>query len=357
MNQDQPTAQQIKRWRGYLANERAEAAAYRGLADRRQGEEREILLALAEAEARHEAYWLNKLGDAALNPPRADLKTRLLGFLARRFGSVFTLALLQSAESRSPYDSDADAAKQMSADERIHAEVVRGLASRGRERMSGNFRAAVFGINDGLVSNVALVMGVMASGVAPQVVIITGVSGLLAGALSMAAGEFISVRSQTELLDASTPDPKAHEVIGELDVEANELELVFRARGLSEAEAREKAAGVFLKFENQQRIKSNTLADPIVHDAGSARSAALFSFCAFALGAFIPILPYLLGMEQLPAAVVSLFLVGISLMATGGITGVLSGKPPAFRALRQLAIGYGAALITYVLGLAFGMVL
>ena len=205
MSTNQPTPEQIKRWRGYLANERSEAAAYRDLARRRSGEEQEILLTLADAEDRHADYWVEQLGDAAQNPPKPDAKTQLLGFLARRFGSVFTLALIQSAETRSPYDDDIDAPQHISADERIHAEVVRGLASRGRERMSGNFRAAVFGINDGLVSNVALVIGVMATGVPAQIVLITGVSGLLSGALSMAAGEYISVRSQTELLDASLP--------------------------------------------------------------------------------------------------------------------------------------------------------
>lgn len=357
MPTNQPTPAQIKRWRGYLANEQAEAAAYRDLAKRREGEERDILLALADAEHRHAAYWVEKLGPDAENPPKADVKTRLLGFLARRFGSVFTLALMQSAETRSPYDDDADASRQISADERIHAEVVRGLASRGRERMSGNFRATVFGVNDGLVSNVALVMGVMATGVPAQIVLITGVSGLLSGALSMAAGEYISVRSQTELLDASLPDPKAREALHALDVESNELELVYRARGMSEDEARAKASQVFQRISDQKRISDNVLGSTEIQSAGSARSAATFSFLAFAIGAFLPIVPYVFGMEVLAGAVVSLVLVGLSLMATGATTGLLSGKPPGIRAVRQLSIGYGAALVTYVLGLLFGMIL
>ena len=99
-------AADIKRWRQYLADERAEAAVYRDLAQNRSGEEREILLALAEAEGRHEAHWLQLLGDQAGRPRPASLRSQLLGFLARHFGSVFVLALAQRAESRSPYATD-----------------------------------------------------------------------------------------------------------------------------------------------------------------------------------------------------------------------------------------------------------
>lgn len=358
-DQVQVTPAQIERWRRYLANERAEADVYRELAKKRTGEERDILLKLAEAESRHEAHWRKKLGSAEGTPQRPDLQTRILGVLAKRFGSVFSLALMQSAESRSPYTFDDDATDQMSADERIHAEVIRGLATRGRERMSGNFRAAVFGVNDGLVSNLALVIGVMASGVAPQIVLITGISGLLSGALSMAAGEYISVRSQLELLDASTPDPEAHRAIPELDVDANELELVYRARGMNEEEARKKASAVFEKLASTQEDLDQATALPREdrQETGSARSAALFSFFSFSLGAVIPILPLIFGLSGIWAAVVALALVGISLLFTGGITGVLSGKPPLYRAMRQLLIGFGAAAITYSLGLLFGMIL
>src|SRR5690606_28785313 len=122
------------------------------------------------------------------------------------------------------------------ADEQIHEEVIRGLAARGRARLSGTFRAAVFGANDGLVSNLALVMGIGATGVSTPIILATGVAGLLAGALSMAAGEYVSVRSQRELLEASNPNPAADSVVPDLDVDANELALVYRARGLSSAD-------------------------------------------------------------------------------------------------------------------------
>jgi hypothetical protein len=227
-----PSPAALRRWRQYLADERAEAAVYRDLARHRTGQERDILLSLANAEGRHEAHWMALLGDDAGKPGRPDLRTRVLLLLARRFGSVFVLALAQRAEARSPYEEDADATSAMAADERIHEEVVWGLAARGRNRLSGTFRAAVFGANDGLVSNLSLVLGVSASGIANHFVLLTGLAGLLAGALSMGAGEYVSVRSQRELLEASTPDPETHKVLPDLDIDANELALLYRARGM-----------------------------------------------------------------------------------------------------------------------------
>lgn len=398
-----PSEEQLERWRRYLANERSEAAVYKTLAARQKNpEDREILSKIAEAESRHQRYWLDKLGDQLGTPRKADFNTRLLGFLAKVFGSVFTLALMQSAESRSPYLADEDASDQLAMDEKVHAEVVRGLATRSRERMSGTFRAAVFGVNDGLVSNLALVLGVLGSGVGSTVVLITGVSGLLAGALSMAAGEFISVRSQNELLGASTPQTSSSAMAANVDVEANELALVFRARGMSEAEAQYKADQLFARISHSAESyaesfsggghspetpspENHNLENPgpenpstksagpenpstevrggeaaedeefaEAHTPGGAWEAAISSFCFFAGGALLPILPFIFGASTTLGAVIAVVLVSLALLITGAVTGILSGKPPAWRALRQLLIGLGAAGITYLLGLAFG---
>ena len=397
-----PSEEQLERWRRYLANERSEAAVYKTLAARQKNpEDREILSKIAEAESRHQRYWLDKLGDQLGTPRKADFNTRLLGFLAKVFGSVFTLALMQSAESRSPYLADEDASDQLAMDEKVHAEVVRGLATRSRERMSGTFRAAVFGVNDGLVSNLALVLGVLGSGVGSTVVLITGVSGLLAGALSM-AGEFISVRSQNELLGASTPQTSSSAMAANVDVEANELALVFRARGMSEAEAQYKADQLFARISHSAESyaerfsggghspenpspENHNLENPgpenpstksagpenpstevrggeaaedeefaEAHTPGGAWEAAISSFCFFAGGALLPILPFIFGASTTLGAVIAVVLVSLALLITGAVTGILSGKPPAWRALRQLLIGLGAAGITYLLGLAFG---
>lgn len=352
-----PTRQQVRRWRRYLADERAERHVYQQLAARRTGEDRVILLALADAELRHEQHWLDKLGAHADPAPRAGLRTRVMAVFARRFGSVFTLALIQSAEARTPYDREPDATATMAADERVHEEVVRSLATRSRARMSGMFRAAVFGANDGLVSNLALVLGVGATGVPASIVLATGVAGLLAGALSMAAGEYVSVSSQKELLAASTPDLATGASLNHLDVDANELALVYRARGMDEDAATAKAAEVLRRLGAHAVSGPLRIGPAVDSDAedpiGSPWTAAIASFCFFAIGAVIPVLPWIFGMSGLAAVVVAAAIVGIALLVTGGVVGVLSGAPPWRRAIRQLLIGYGAAAVTYLLGLLF----
>jgi VIT1/CCC1 family predicted Fe2+/Mn2+ transporter len=358
----EPSAADIKRWRQYLADERAEAAVYRDLAQNRSGEERAILLALAEAEGRHEAHWLKLLGEHAGKPRHASLRSRLLGFLARHFGSVFVLALAQRAEGRSPYTREPSATPAMAADEQIHEEVVRGLATRGRNRLAGTFRAAVFGANDGLVSNLALVMGMAATGVGSGVVLLSGISGLLAGAFSMGAGEFVSVRSQRELLDATRPTQVTLVAAPQLDIEHNELLLVYLARGMSREAAEHRVAermGLFTcDCDPSLSLHPELPETEDEHEAvGTAWGAALSSFCFFASGAIVPIIPFLFGMTGIGALIVAAVLVGIALLATGGTVGLLSGTSPLTRGLRQLAIGLGAAGVTYLLGMAFGAVI
>ncbi|MEW1820803.1 VIT1/CCC1 transporter family protein [Arthrobacter sp. NPDC080031] len=357
-----PSSSDIKRWRQYLADERAEAAVYRQLAQRRDGEEREILLALAEAEGRHEAHWLRLLGEHAGMPKAASVRSRMLGFLARNFGSVFVLALAQRAEGRSPYAKDPAATRAMAADEQIHEEVVRGLATRGRNRLSGTFRAAVFGANDGLVSNLSLVMGMAATGVPATVVLFSGIAGLLAGALSMGAGEYVSVRSQLELLKATRPTQATLTAAPALDIEHNELVLVYLARGMSREAAEHRAAermGLYA-CDCDPSLSLHPEVEETVneHEAvGSAWGAAISSFCFFASGAIVPILPFIFGMTGFAALAVAGTLVGIALLSTGAVVGLLSGTSPLTRGLRQLAIGLGAAAATYGLGLVFGAVI
>ncbi len=349
-------ASALRRWRRRLADERAEATVYRDLAARRSGEERQILLVLAEAEARHAAHWERLLGDDVGPARRGRVRMRLLALLARRFGSVFVLALAQQAESRSPYEFDTDATRAMAADERIHAEVIRGLAARGRTRVSGTFRAAVFGANDGLVSNLALIVGVTGGGAGATTVLLTGLAGLLSGALSMGAGEYISVRSQRELLAASTPDPKTQQALPHLDVKANELALVYRARGVPAKEAQHRAEEALRNhpLDTTPALAANDDQHEVV---GTGLGAALSSFLFFASGAAVPVLPLLLGLTGVAALITATVLVGLALMLTGATVGVLSGGPPLRRALRQLTIGAGAATATYLLGLLFGATL
>ena len=354
------TAADRRRWARYLVEERAEGLVYQKLAARRTGEEREILLNLADAERRHEQHWLDLLGGEPKRLPRAGIRSRMLGWMAGRFGSIFVLALAQSAEARSPYDTEQYATPAMRADEKIHHEVVRGLAARGRRRLSGSFRAAVFGANDGLVSNLALVLGIGATGVGSSFVLFSGIAGLLAGALSMGAGEFVSVRSQRELLASTEANDDAAHSAGDLDIDENELALVYRARGMDQTEALARSRRIIAAA--QEGVRRTATAPVRTHAAGADHdivgsdwTAAISSFFLFASGAIVPVLPWIFGLQGVTAIIVALILVGISLLAMGAMVGILSGGPPLRRALRQLAIGFGAAAITYLLGLVFGV--
>ncbi|HZZ47070.1 MAG TPA: VIT1/CCC1 family protein [Pseudonocardia sp.] len=353
-----PSSAVTRRWRRRLADEREEAKVYRRLAERRTGPEREILLGLAEAEARHADHWAGLLGEGIGRVQGGKLRMRLLSMLAGRFGSVFVLALVQRAETRSPYRSDVDATPAMAADERVHEEVVRGLAARGRARVSGTFRAAVFGANDGLVSNLSLVLGVAGGGAGAHTVLLAGLAGLLAGAMSMGTGEYVSVRSQRELLAASAPDARdAGTVLGNLDLSANELALVFRARGVDAEEAGRRADAALSSDDPVGAVSAVDTGDTSEEVVGTGLGAAVSSFGFFASGAAVPVLPFLFGMEGASALAVAAVLVGLALLLTGAAVGVMSGGPPARRALRQLAIGAGAATVTYALGLLFGATL
>ena len=357
----EPTPADRRRWTRYLVEERAEAHVYQQLAQRREGEEREILLELAAAEGRHEAHWLELLGGEPARLPRPGPRTRLLGWMAGRFGSIFVLALAQSAEARSPYDTEVYATPAMRADEKVHFEVVRGLAARGRRRLSGSFRAAVFGANDGLVSNLALVLGIGATGASSGFVLFSGFAGLLAGALSMGAGEFVSVRSQRELLEATEENGHGDASASDLDLDENELALVYRARGVGPEQSLERARRVVSAAKAGMALQTAPLRVPAEDDGGAheiignAWSAAISSFLLFASGAIVPVLPWIFGMQGTPAVLTALALVGVALLATGATVGVLSGGPPLRRGLRQLAIGFGAAAVTYALGLLFGV--
>ena len=357
----QPSDAQIRRWRRYLADEESEARIYRYLAQRTEGEEREILMQVAEAEKRHQQHWRDMLGEHVGKPVRPSLSSAFLHFMAKHFGSVFILAMAQMAESRSPYAEDPDATEEMAADEAIHEEIIRALATSGREKLSGNFRAAVFGANDGLVSNLALTIGITASGASSSMVLLSGVAGLLAGALSMAAGEFVSVRSQRELLDASQPTQVTLRVAGDLDIDANELELIYRARGMDEEAAHHRALERFGYLDCDCDPSLSHRADEEGEEEnvalGTDIGAAAASFSFFASGALVPILPYIFGISGVWAMALSLLFVAMALGFTGGIVGLLSGSSPMRRGLRQILIGLGAAGITYLLGLAFGTTL
>ena len=325
---------------------------YRELASRREGEERDILLALADAEGRHEAHWLALLGGEPARLPRPGSARG-----ARVDGTPLRLDLRARARAERggslAVQRRAVRHTRMVADEQIHHEVVRGLASRGRRRLSGTFRAAVFGANDGLVSNLALIIGIGATGAAPQFVLFSGIAGLLAGALSMGAGEFVSVRSQRELLDATEPSHFADDVLPDLDLDANELALVYRTRGMPVNEALDRARIVVAAAQSADRSTPYRRESESVDDheiVGGAFGAAASSFMFFASGAIIPVLPWIFGLSGCPPSC----WLSCSSESRSSRPARWSVSSPVDRrcaGLRQLAIGFGAAAVTYLLGL------
>jgi len=369
-----------RRFRDLLASERRSAALYTGLAEGATGQRREIFTQLAAVERKHATHWADKLtelGEPVPDPGRPDLRTRALSWLARRFSVDAVLPFVERAEHTDAglYQGDPDATAAMAVDERSHARVLTRLRNLGarngngvpdtddpgsisrRERWhrgdrSGALRAAVFGVNDGLVSNTSLVMGFAGSGAANTTILFAGLAGLLAGAFSMAAGEYISMRSQREAYQREIT-LEAEELRDDPAAEAEELALIYRAKGLDSREAERIAAAIM----KDQEAALDTMAreelglDP--DELGSPWSAAFASLLAFALGAIVVVLPYLFG-SGLTALMVAIALACLALFAVGATIGLLNGRGALRSGTRQLLIGGAAALLVFGIGHLIG---
>ena len=262
-------------------------------------------------------------------------------------------------------------ASGLPAAERSHARIIQAAASthtgvagpvlarlEGRHRgASGNaLRAAVLGANDGLVSNLSLVMGVAGATAAENTILLAGLAGLVAGACSMAMGEWLSVKSSREFYERQIAT-EAAELSASPEEEKEELVLIYQAKGLSEAEAHALAD----RLLSRQDIALDTLAreelgiDPKTL-GGSPVSAAATSFLLFALGAAIPVLPFVF-LRGMGAVIASLALSGLALAIIGAGTSLFTARGVLFSAARQLAIGYAAALVTYGIGRLAGIAL
>lgn len=220
----------------------------------------------------------------------------------------------------------------------------------------GNLRAAVFGVNDGLVSNACLIVGVAGAGAGHQLVLTSGVAGLLAGALSMAAGEYVSMRSQREMYEYQIGLERA-ELAEYPREEAEELALIYQARGLELSRAREFVAELMRDPKNALNVLSREELGLNPDDLGSPWGAALFSFVAFALGALVPLAPYALGMSSRPALSWSCLVTGVSLFAVGMVLSLFTGRNAMAGGLRMLLIGGGAGVTTFAIGQWLGAAL
>ncbi|MFO7249933.1 MAG: VIT1/CCC1 transporter family protein [Actinomycetes bacterium] len=222
-----------------------------------------------------------------------------------------------------------------------------------RDIAGGWLRPAVFGVMDGLVSNAALIAGVVGGGASASTVAITGLAGLAAGAFSMATGEYTSVRSQSELSLAEM-EVERREIHRNAEAEERELALLYESRGVEPGLAREVARQLHRDKEVAWRIHTREELGIDPDDLPSPWTAAISSFVSFALGALVPLVPFLLGVPSLGLAVL---LTVLALFTTGALVAVLTARPWWYGGLRQLLLGGAAAAVTYGIGTLFNVTL
>jgi len=373
-----PTADlgdEIERFRANLRDELDGAALYTHLAAAEPDPIRkDLFLQLAQAEVKHAGIWREKLAAAGIkeeDPYVPSFRTRLLCRLAHRFGPGFVMPTVATAEfsDRNKYASQADA-QAISAEERGHAAVVQQMASTSTPATSGsdvgraepwhrgasgnNLRAAVLGANDGLVSNFCLIMGIAGAGTGSRIILLTGLAGLVAGACSMALGEWLSVTNAREL--ASTQIAKeAQEIEQTPQAEQHELALIYQAKGLPKDDARRIAAEL---MSNKQAALDTLAREELGIDptdlGGNALSAAATSFALFSAGAIFPVIPFV-WMHGAPAIIASIAASALALCVVGLLTSLFNGRSAWFSAARQTVFGCAAAAVTFGIGRLLGV--
>jgi VIT1/CCC1 family predicted Fe2+/Mn2+ transporter len=365
---------ELQRVLGNWRDERNGAALYEALA----ATEKDARLArifgkLAASEREHAAYWETRLraNGCAVPAFSPSLRVRVLAALARVFGSAFVIPSVTAGEikDRDKYAGQDDArAAGLSTEESGHAAVMQAMARHGgalsgeqiasaeqwhRGTSGSDLRAAVLGANDGLVSNFCLVMGVAGGGAQTSTILLTGVAGLIAGACSMALGEWLSVTNAREMAQSQV-DKEAEELRENPEAEKRELALIYEAKGLSEENAT-RLAGHLMADENSALdtlVREELGIDPSELGGNPWRAAGI-SFALFALGAIIPVLPFFL-FSSAHGVAATLVLSLAALFALGVVTALFNGRTALFSGSRQMLIGAAAAALTYLAGVVFG---
>jgi VIT1/CCC1 family predicted Fe2+/Mn2+ transporter len=369
------TAQDVERYRENWQDEIESAARYRAMAD---SEARSgvgtVYRELAAMEEKHAAFWERQLSEAGASPGprRIGWRTRVLVWLARRFGAGLVLPTIAAGEHRDRNDylgQGETRDTRMAAQERNHARILGLLVSgtsgveggvlaqiEGRHRnVGGNaLRAAVLGANDGLCSNLSLVMGVAGAAPSERAVLLAGIAGLVAGAFSMALGEWVSVTSARELAEREVATEK-----GELEVtpedEREELRLIYEAKGLSQGEADQLSRELLARPRTALEVLTREELGIDPGDlGGSPWTAAGTSFLLFAIGAAIPVLP-LVFVSGWTAVAASATVSALALFGIGAAITILTGRPVWRAGLRQLVLGLSAAGSTFVIGRLVGV--
>jgi VIT1/CCC1 family predicted Fe2+/Mn2+ transporter len=365
------TKEDLKRYSDNYLREQDGIALYQALAKAESDPQRsQIFERLAQAEERHAARWarLLKSHGAPIPSYRTSWRVSLLGWLSRRFGTQHLLPVVTGLESRDQdvYRGQAEAVG-IPAEERGHMRTLRAMQGQSRSgpesildlegwhraNYGGSLRAAVFGANDGLVSNFSLVMGVAGANAEPRFVLLAGIAGLLAGASSMAAGEYVSVSSQRELYEQQI-SVERQELEMAPEEEKEELSLIYQAKGIPLDQAEELADRILASPQSaiDTLAREELGLDPSA--LGSPWTAAASSFIAFAVGATIPVLPYLI-IDGSAAFFASALICGIALFIVGAFIAVFTGRGILFSGFRLLAIGTLAAGATYFIGKLLGV--
>ena len=371
-----------------LANlklERDAVLLYEGLAEIEKDPVRaDAFHAIATGERRHAFVWASRVEAAGGAVPRMTQprwRVRAVLACARVFGTKAVSGMVKALEGDELALYEGLEGREMeaiAADEREHAAIWKRLdmgmpgvtpstpeAAAAAEiairdeswhRAAGNsgtLRAAVFGINDGLVSNLALIMGFAGAATSNEVIVLAGVAGLLAGAFSMAAGEYISMQSQRELFERQI-ELEREELRFMPEREREELAALYRTKGLSEEEAEMVSKRLMQDPEAalDTKIREELGLDP--DELGSSWGAAGSSFAAFAVGAIIPLVPFLLT-SGVAAIAVSATLALIALFIVGALVSLLTGRSLLYSGLRQCFIGGGTALVTFIVGSGLGV--
>ena len=368
-----PTSADLDRYRENLQGEVDAIALYTQLAQIEESPTlRDFYTRMAAVEDVHANVWRKRLAESGQDAStvRVGWRTRVLMVLARRFGPslvVPTIAEREAAE-QAAYDDQPEALARMPGDERSHARLFRELAGgngvagptiariEGRHRAGGGnqLRAAVLGANDGLVSNLSISMGVAGASGGGHAVLIAGLAGMLAGALSMAIGEWLSVQSARELF-AHQVKVEREELLAVPDEEEEELALIYQHKGLPEAQARQMAKTLVSGEINRavDTLAREELGIDPDELGGSAWVAAATSFFLFAAGALVPILPFFFA-EGLTAVVASVVISAVALFLVGAAITVVTGASAVRTGGRQVLLGLFAAAVTFGLGALVG---
>ena len=367
--QEKITPADVTRYKQNYLVEMDGITLYRTLAKVEKDEKRSAIFErMARVEEHHAQRWawLLQQAGAAIPTYRLSLRVRLLGWLARRMGTHKIIPIISAMEGRDDAGYlDQPEAQGLPAQERAHSRALRAMEPdvSGREAIAGreghtmmhggSLRAAVFGINDGLVSNFSLVMGFAGAEAAPEYILLAGIAGLLAGSFSMAAGEYVSVSAQRELFEQQIKMEKEELEMSPKE-EEEELSLIYQAKGLPEHEASLLARRIIAN----PRTAIDTLAreelglDP--SELGSPWVAALSSFSAFVIGALVPVIPYLFASGSV-AWMSSAILSCVALFMIGAVLSIFSARGPILSGLRMLGIGLLASAVTFGAGWLFGV--